>query len=58
MALVERCPLDGGDVTNEPWFWILTGVIAVGAGVGIGFGVDAATRGPMAGTLGTVTLMH
>jgi len=48
----------GGDVTSEPWFWILLGVVVVGAGVGIYFGVDAATRGPEPGTLGVVTLMH
>jgi hypothetical protein len=48
----------GGDVASEPWFWILLGVVVVGAGIGIGFGVDAATRGPEAGTLGIVTLMH
>lgn len=51
-------PAHGGDVTSEPWFWILLGVVIVGAGVGIYFGVDAATQGPEAGTLGSVTLMH
>lgn len=50
-------PPGGGDVASEPWFWILLGVVVVGAGVGIGFGVDAATRGPEPGTLGVVTLM-
>jgi hypothetical protein len=51
-------PARGGDVTGEPWFWILLGVVVVGAGVGVGFGVDAATHGPQPGTLGVITLMH
>lgn len=57
-AIADGPPQRGGDVTSEPWFWILLGVVVVGAGVGIGFGVDAATRGPEPGTLGVVTLMH
>lgn len=57
-VLADAPPARGGDVTSEPWFWVLLGVVVVGAGVGIGFGVDAATRGPEPGTLGTVTLMH
>ena len=59
-AVAEAPPIQsgGGDVASEPWFWILLGALAIGAGVGIGFGVDAATRGPEPGTLGTVTLMH
>lgn len=55
-GFADAPPARGGDVTSEPWFWILLGVVAVGAGVGIGFGVDAATRGPEPGTLGVVTL--
>ncbi len=39
-------PPGGGDVAREPWFWSLLGVVVVCAVVGIGFGVDAATRGP------------
>ncbi|MFO0684621.1 MAG: hypothetical protein U0234_21375 [Sandaracinus sp.] len=57
VAPLEPPPSGGGDVASEPWFWILLGVVVVGAGVGIGFGVDAATRGPEPGTLGVVTLM-
>lgn len=49
---------EGGDVTSEPWFWILIGTVAVGAGVGIGVGVALGSQGPESGTLGVVMLQH
>lgn len=44
----------GSSVTDEWWFWTLIGVVVVGAGIGIYFGVSAATTpsGPMPGSLG------
>lgn len=48
----------GGDVTSEPWLWVLVGGLVVGAGVGIGVGVYFGTQGPESGTLGTVMLMR
>ncbi len=35
----------GGSVFEEPWFWIVAGVVIVGAGVGIG--VAATSSGPV-----------
>lgn len=51
-------PAPGGDVTQEWWFWTLLAVVAAGVGVGIYFGVTAATTpsGPMPGSLGEARL--
>lgn len=48
----------GGSVAEEPWLWIVIGLVVAG---GVTAGVVAATTsggGPDQGTLGTVTLMH
>lgn len=58
LALGTPPPASGGDVSSEPWFWVLIGTVVVGAGVGIGVGVALGGQGPEQGTLGTVTLMH
>lgn len=49
-------PVAGGDVTSEAWFWVVLGVLVVGAGVGTGVGVALGTQGPENGSLGNVTL--
>lgn len=49
-------PTSGGNVAEEPWFWILIGVVVVGAGVGIGVGVAVSQPGATNGDLGNVTL--
>ncbi len=41
----------GGDVTSEPWFWIVIGAVVIGAGVGIGVGVAVSDPGIPTGTL-------
>jgi hypothetical protein len=51
-------PPPSGDVTSEPWFWVLIGTVVVGAGVGVGVGVGLGQQGPEAGTLGVVMLRH
>jgi hypothetical protein len=51
-------PPPSGDVTSEPWFWVLIGTVVVGAGVGVGVGVGLGQQGPEAGTLGVVMLQH
>ncbi|AKF08594.1 hypothetical protein [Sandaracinus amylolyticus] len=48
----------GGSVAEEPWFWVIIGVLVAG---GVAAGVIVATQpagGPDQGTLGTVTLMR
>ena len=41
-------------VIDEWWFWTIIGVVVVGAGVGLYFGISAALApsGPAPGTLG------
>jgi hypothetical protein len=55
---VAAAPPPSGDVTSEPWFWVLIGTVVVGAGVGVGVGVGLGQQGPEAGTLGVVMLQH
>mgnify|MGYP001585238847 CR=1 FL=1 len=46
----------GGSVAEEAWFWVLIGVVVVGAGVGVSVGVVLSQPGPQDGSLGNVTL--
>ncbi|AKF05525.1 hypothetical protein DB32_002674 [Sandaracinus amylolyticus] len=41
----QRDDRDGGDITDEWWFWTLVGVAVVGTGVGVGAAIAAATDG-------------
>lgn len=54
----ERDGGGGGSVVEEPWFWIVIGVLVAG---GVTAGVVVGTQsggGPEQGTLGSVTLMR
>jgi hypothetical protein len=51
----DGAPVHQSSVFEEWWFWTIVGVVVVGAGVGLYFGITSATgsgNGPMPGTLG------
>ncbi|GAB4195935.1 MAG: hypothetical protein OHK0013_02630 [Sandaracinaceae bacterium] len=46
---------ESNDVTEEPWFWVVVGVVVLG-GAGAGIGIAIATSGPDSGSLGNIAL--
>jgi hypothetical protein len=49
---------EGASLIEDPWLWVITGVLVVGAAVGVGVGVSLATSGPASygGSTGVVLL--
>ena len=49
----------GRSIAEEPAFWIVIGLVVVGAAVGTGVGIALSSEGgPEQGTLGSVVLRH
>lgn len=48
---VKTTPEEESSVFESPWFWVITGVVVVGAAVGVGVGVGTrGTKDPYGGT--------